>query len=346
MTSPPIVAVVGRPNVGKSTLANRIAGAKIFLTMAEPGVTRDRKYALVTRYEKPFTVVDTGGFPSTLRASGPKGIPDEEEALLKEVRRQAEEAIAEADLIILLTDGRAGLHPYDQELAIILRKSSRKVVLAVNKIDSLAHIAKASDFYKLGFEELYPISAEHGLGVPELIDAIIKNIPDSPMPVKEESIRMAVVGRPNVGKSCLVNRILGYERVILHETPGTTRDPVDTPFELEGRHYLLIDTAGIRRRTRITKELEEATVRRAMKSLDRCQVALIVLDATEAATDQDLRIAGQAVKKGKAPIIVVNKWDLVLGQGLSARDYVPLIKKKFAAFGGLPIITVSALTGL
>ena len=331
----PLVVIVGRPNVGKSTLANRIAGGRKFIARGETGVTRDRSYQLVTRYRKHFTVVDTGGF-----------IPDEHEALLAAVRAQAEVAINEADVIVLVTDGKAGLHPYDHELARLLRRIEKPVVLAVNKIDTPRDHPLAADFYRLGLAELFTTSAEHGLGVGDLMERLLAIIPEAPSVQPEESIRIALVGRPNVGKSCLINRILGYDRVIVNELPGTTRDPIDTWFKLAGQAFTLIDTAGVRRRPKIRLELEKETAGWALKSIRRCDLAFVVVDTIEPFTDQDLRLAGYALSQGKAVAMLINKWDLVDGVDVPPRQYLAQLQQKIRALARLPLLTVSALTGL
>ena len=330
----PVVAIVGRPNVGKSTLANRIARVRKFLVRGEVGVTRDRNYVLVTRYGKPFSLVDTGGI-----------VPGE--GLLAKVRHQAEFAISEADLVIFVVDGKEGLHPYDFEIASILRRSSKPVLLAVNKIDSPKDEPSVGEFFELGFKEVYGLSAEQRSGVGELIDKILELIPEESIVPGGEQIKVAVIGRPNVGKSSLINRILGYERIIVTESPGTTRDPVDTPFQYGGKSYLLVDTAGIRRRARVKAELERDTVRWSLSSIRRCYVALVILDATEGVTDQDLRLARFAIDEGRGTAIVVNKWDLArVKEDFPVREFLNYVERQFAPLGHPPVISVSALTGL
>lgn len=326
---------MGRPNVGKSTLANRLAGGRRFIARGEAGVTRDRNYRLVTRYGKPFTLIDTGGF-----------IPGDTELLLTAVRAQAEAAIDEADVVILVTDGKAGLHPYDHELALLLRRAEKPVLLVVNKIDAPKDQPLAADFYQLGLTELFASSAEHGLGVGDFVDRLLAIIPEAASEPLAESINIAVVGRPNVGKSCLINRILGYDRVIVSDLPGTTRDPIDTRFELNGQAFTLVDTAGVRRRPKIRLELEKEIAGRALKSIRRCDLAFVVVDTTEPFTDQDLRLVSYALGLGKAVAMLVNKWDLVDGLDVSPRQYLAQLQQKIRALARLPLLTVSALTGL
>jgi GTP-binding protein len=279
-----IVAIVGRPNVGKSTLFNRIIGKRVAIVEDFPGVTRDRNYADVTRFGKRFTLIDTGGFE-----------PVSNERLLSQMREQSQLAMEEADIIIFLMDGREGLNPADEEVAHMLRQVEKPVLFVVNKVDGPAQEAALGEFYALGVGELHSISAEHRLGTRDLVDDILALLPDQV--AEDEDVtetRMAIVGRPNVGKSSLVNRLLGYERVVANPTAGTTRDSVDTPFAFNQRRYVLIDTAGIRRKGRVSQKLEKYSVIQALKALDRAHVALVVIDAEEGITDQDLTIAGYA----------------------------------------------------
>ncbi len=330
-----IVAIVGRPNVGKSTLFNRILGRRQALVEDFPGVTRDRNYALVTRYERPFTLVDTGGFE-----------PASEDRLLTQMREQSQLAVEEADVIIFLLDGREGLTPADQEVADQLRQVEKPVLFAVNKVDGPTQEAGLADFYALGIEEMWPVSAEHGPGVADLIEQVLTHLPPAPSPRGEgEETRLAIIGRPNVGKSSLVNRLLGFERMVANPVAGTTRDSIDTPFAYNRRRYVLIDTAGIRRKGRVAMKLEKFSVIQALKTLDRADIALMVIDAREGITDQDLTIAGYAAERGRAVVLVVNKWDLVPKDHTTAGQYVDL-REAFKFLPDVPIHFVSALTGL
>ena len=264
----PVVAIIGRPNVGKSTLFNRISERKKAIVINLPGATRDRNYADADWMGREFTLIDTGGFE-----------PVSDEKILIQMREQTTLAIEEADIIVFLLDGKEGLNPADEEITRILRKSGKPVLYTLNKVDNPVKYTSSGDFYRLGVDQLYPISAEHGLGIDGLMDAVVEMLPPAePEEEEPERIRIAVIGRPNVGKSSLVNRILGYERVIVNPMPGTTRDPIDTPFEYEEKKYLLIDTAGIRRKSKISLSLEKFTIMEALKVLDRSEVALIMVD--------------------------------------------------------------------
>ncbi|HOD37079.1 MAG TPA: ribosome biogenesis GTPase Der [Syntrophales bacterium] len=335
MNIKPIIAIIGRPNVGKSTLFNRLSEGKKAITIDEPGATRDRNYTDSTWEGRSFTIIDTGGFE-----------PISTEKILVQMREQTMLAIEEADIILFLMDGRDGLTPSDEEIARLLRQVPKPVFYVVNKIDGPKHDALAYDFYRLGIEKLYPVSAEHGRGVDDLMMDVVDRIPAAKaVEADEERIRIAVVGRPNVGKSSLINKILGYERTIVNPLPGTTRDAIDTPFEYRDKKYLLIDTAGIRRKSRISMTLEKYTVVEALKTLSRCDIALILIDAEDGVTDQDARIAGLAYEKGVASILVVNKWDLIEKDNSTVGIHVKKIQDalKFLAFA--PIIFVSAETG-
>jgi GTP-binding protein len=330
-----IVAIVGRPNVGKSTLFNRIIGKRVAIVEDFPGVTRDRNYADVTRFGKRFTLIDTGGFE-----------PVSNERLLSQMREQSQLAMEEADIIIFLMDGREGLNPADEEVAHMLRQVEKPVLFVVNKVDGPAQEAALGEFYALGVGELHSISAEHRLGTRDLVDDILALLPDQV--AEDEDVtetRMAIVGRPNVGKSSLVNRLLGYERVVANPTAGTTRDSVDTPFAFNQRRYVLIDTAGIRRKGRVSQKLEKYSVIQALKALDRAHVALVVIDAEEGITDQDLTIAGYAHERGRAIVLIVNKWDLLKKNNATMGDYIKEVRGAFKFLPDSPIHFVSALTG-
>ncbi|HEX7504682.1 MAG TPA: ribosome biogenesis GTPase Der [Syntrophales bacterium] len=331
----PLIAIIGRPNVGKSTLFNRLSDRKKAIAIDQPGATRDRNYTEASWNGKAFTIVDTGGFE-----------PVSSERILIQMREQTTLAMEQADMIIFLMDGKEGLTPSDQEIAKLLRSYKQPVFYAVNKIDGPRHEQDALEFYRLGVEPLYTISSEHGRGIDDLLDAVTATIPEeATVDEEEQRIRIAVVGRPNVGKSSLVNKILGYERTIVNPTPGTTRDSIDTPFERGDRKYTLVDTAGIRRKSRISQNLEKYSVIEALRTLDRCDVALVLIDAEEGVTDQDARIAGLALEKGVAVILVLNKWDLVEKDNSSIGVYVNKLRDglKFLQFA--PIAFVSALSG-
>ncbi len=331
----PIIAIVGRPNVGKSTLFNRLVGFRKAIVESIPGVTRDLNYADVDRFERPLTFIDTGGFE-----------PAAEDKLLLQMAEQCRLAVEEADGIIFLLDGKEGLTPSDSEIARLLRERGKRVLYTVNKIDGPAHEERIYDFYGLGVETLYPISAQHNYGIEPLIEALIEILPQ-PAPEEElesAAVRIAMVGRPNVGKSSLINRLLGYERVIVHEEPGTTRDAIDTPFSIGEKSYVLVDTAGIRRKGRISLVLEKYSVVEAIKSIERSDVALLVLDAQEEASDQDARIGGLIHDKGKGGVIVVNKWDLAR-QEATTTTYTEGVREQLWFLDYAPLIFTSAVTG-
>ncbi len=330
-----IVAIVGRPNVGKSTLFNRILGQRKALVEDFPGVTRDRNYAEVTRFGPPFMLIDTGGFE-----------PASENSLLVQMREQSQLAIEEADIILFVMDGRDGLTPSDMEVATMLRKVKKPVLYVVNKIDGDRQEEAAVEFYSLGIEHLITVSAEHGRGIHELMDEVTALLPPAEKSdAQEGTTRLAVIGRPNVGKSSLVNRLLGFERVVANPQAGTTRDSVDTPFAYNQKRYLLIDTAGIRRKGKVSQKLEKFSVIQALKSMERAHIALIVIDADEGITEQDLTIAGYAVEKGRAVILVVNKWDQVVKDNSTMGEYVKRLRESFKFIPYAPIVFVSALTG-
>ena len=332
----PVIAIIGRPNVGKSTLFNRLAGRGKAIVIDEPGATRDRNYADCAWNDRPFTLIDTGGFE-----------PAAEVEILVQMREQTKLAIEEADIILFMMDGRDGLTPADQEIARMLRMEKKAVFYAVNKVDGPRHEALVAEFYRLGIDKLYPLSAQHGPGLDDLMNDVALCLPEAETPKdgEGERIRIAVIGRPNVGKSSLVNRILGYERTIANPVPGTTRDAIDTPVTRNGKHYLLIDTAGIRRKSRISLTLEKYSIVQAIKAIDRADIALILLDAKEGISEQDVKIAGLALENGTACILVVNKWDLVEKNNSTIGTYVENIRynSKFLEFA--PIIFVSALSG-
>jgi GTP-binding protein len=329
----PVIAIVGRPNVGKSTLFNRLVGQRRSLVRDVPGVTRDRLYGTTTFERWQATVIDTGGFE-----------PDPSSDLVAGVRQQVLTAIEEADLIVFVVDARAGVTALDQEIAGVLRRSNRPVLLAANKVDATAQEAALAECYRLGFTPVLPISAEHGRGVAELLEAARAAVPAAVVDTPREGTRVAIIGRPNVGKSSLVNAVLGHARVLVHADPGTTRDTVDTPVTFRDRPYVLIDTAGIRRKGRVSEALEKLSVVMALKSLERSDVAVLVLDATEGVTAQDAHIAGYANEAGRAMVVAVNKWDLVPPNFLQKSDVVGQIYERLPFLEYAPICFISAAT--
>ena len=331
----PIVAIVGRPNVGKSTLFNRLVGRRKAIVDDMPGVTRDRNYETVTRFDVPFILIDTGGFE-----------PESSDRLLQQMREQSRLAMEEADVILFLMDGRAGLNPADVEVVEMLRRVDKPVFFVVNKVDGETLEVAASEFYSLGVDNLLTISAEHNRGVRDLMDEVVAALPQrTTNPEERNATKIAVVGRPNVGKSSLVNRLLGYERVVANPTPGTTRDSVDTWFTCNKKRYLLIDTAGIRRKGKTTQKIEKYSVVDSLRSIERADVVLIVLNAEEGVTEQDERIAGYAFEAGKACIFVVNKWDAIEKDNSSVGRFVDKIRTEFKYLAFVPIVFVSAKTG-
>ena len=329
----PLVAIIGRPNVGKSTLFNKILGTKTAIVDDVPGVTRDRNYAEATYRGRRFRLVDTGGLDPS--ASG---------GMLALIRRQAEIAIAEADILIFLLDGRSGLTPSDHEVMRLLRGVTKPVFVAVNKIDTPKAEPLIADFYRLGKDEVYPVSAEHGIGVAELLDAIYPLLPATEE--AEERVhppRIAVVGRPNVGKSTLVNALLGEERIVVSETPGTTRDAIDSVVTYDGKRYLFTDTAGIRRRGRIDRGIEGYSVMRSLRAIGRSDLAILVLDGVEGVTEQDTKIAGAILKQGRACLLLVNKWDLRRGDAEARNDYELELRRRLPFLTWAPVLYGSAL---
>ena len=330
-----VIAIVGRPNVGKSTLFNRIARGKKAIVWNEPGVTRDRNYADVEWDESTFTLIDTGGFE-----------PVSKDRIFIQMREQCELAIEEANAILFVMDGKEGLIPSDKEIADILRRQKKPVFYIVNKIDGSKDEEKVFEFYGLGVEPIHSISAEHRYGVDGLMDEVIKVLPGSTEEKWDrDAAKVAVVGRPNVGKSSLINRLLGYKRVIVDEAPGTTRDAIDTLFERDGKRYVLIDTAGIRRKSRISLRLEKYSIVEALRTIDRSDVALLLLDSREGVTDQDARIGGFIHEKGKGCILVVNKWDLVEKDSQTMGQYEREVREDLKYLTYAPILFISALTG-
>jgi len=331
----PVVAIVGRPNVGKSTLFNRIVGSRVAIVEDEPGVTRDRLYQDAEWAGRRFTLVDTGGLDFQENGEISRG-----------VRRQIELAIQEANVILFVVDARAGLNPDDEDAAVIIRRSEKPAVLVANKVEKYNSQTQLYEFYRLGLGEPVPVSAAEGLNTGDLLDRLVELLP----PEEEDgypadTVRIAVIGRPNVGKSSLVNAILGEERVIVSKISGTTRDAIDTPFERDGRLYVIIDTAGMRRKSKIGGPTEKYSAIRALRAVDRSDVVLIVLDAVAGVTDQDKRIAGYAHEAGKALVIVVNKWDLISKDDRTMNRFTEKIREELNFIKYAPVIFVSALTG-
>ena len=330
-----VVAIVGRPNVGKSALFNRIVGARIAIVEGEPGVTRDRIYAQSEWDGRTFTLIDTGGID--LGAEG---------GFFALARRQAEIAVEEADVVLLVVDVRAGLVPADLEVAEALRRSNKPVLVVANKADDGNLALAASEFFALGLGEPIPVSAEHGRGIADLLDRLVVHLPS--VAAEEDAgddIRIAVIGRPNVGKSLLVNRLVGEERSIVTDVPGTTRDAIDTRIERDGVRFTFIDTAGIRRKNRIQHAVERYSVVRTLRAIDRSDVCLMLLDATELVTEQDKRIAGYAHEAGKAMVLVVNKWDLIEKDATTINRYEETIREQLGFLLYAPILFISAKTG-
>lgn len=332
----PIVAVVGRPNVGKSTLFNKLAGERISIVQDTPGVTRDRIYADVDWLNYRFTLIDTGGME-----------PGTEDVILKQIIVQAEIAIETADVIIFVTDVKQGVTEDDLQVAHMLRKSKKPVVLAVNKVDNMRkENLDVYEFYSLGMGEPIPISAGQMLGLGDLLEVVTGYFPEGSDNIEEEDvIKVAIIGKPNVGKSSLVNNILGEDRLIVSNIPGTTRDAIDSPIEINGQKFVFIDTAGMRRKSKIKEEIERFSIIRAVSAVERCDVAILVIDANEGITDQDTKIAGIAHERGKAAIIAVNKWDSVEKDDKTMNKFLKDIANELAYMPYAPRVFISAKTG-
>jgi GTP-binding protein len=331
----PVVCIVGRPNVGKSTLFNRITGRRIAITEDNPGVTRDRIYSEAEWLNKYFTLIDTGGLE-----------PESEEIIPLNIKRQAEMAIDTADVILFVVDGLAGVTSTDKEIATMLRKSGKEVLLVCNKIDTHKTPDEVFEFYELGIGTPIEISAEQGLGIGDLLDEVIKHFPEhKDTEYDEDVIKIAVIGKPNVGKSSLINSILGEERVIVTNIPGTTRDAIDTYFNYEDNKYVFIDTAGLRRKRSIYENVERYSVVRTLAAVDRSDLCILVVDGTEGVTEQDTKIAGYAHEKGKGIIIAVNKWDIVEKETNTHLKFEKDIKHKLGFITYAPVVFISAKTG-
>ncbi len=332
-----MVAIVGRPNVGKSTLFNALAGERISIVEETPGVTRDRIYANVSWLDRDFTLIDTGGIE-----------PESKDILLSQMREQAQVAIDTADVILFMTDAKEGLTDDDEKVADLLRRSKKPVILVVNKVDHFSdYMPEVYEFYNLGMGDPVPISAASRLGIGDMLDRVIAYFPEKTGEEEEDTRpKVAIVGKPNVGKSSIINKLLGQQRLIVSEIPGTTRDAVDTDVVYEGQEYVFIDTAGLRRKSRIKEELERYSIIRAVSAIERADVAVLVIDATEGATEQDAKIAGIAHDRGKGLIILVNKWDAVEDKtDSSTREYEQQIRQVLSFVPYAEILFVSALTG-
>ena len=328
------LAIVGRPNVGKSTFFNRLLEQRKAIVDDISGVTRDRQYGIAEWNGKSFNVIDTGGF-----------VPQSEDIFEREIRKQVVIALEEADAIVFMVDAATGITDLDESMAGMLRKIKKPILLTVNKVDNHARLLEANEFYSLGYDMIYPLSSISGAGTGELLDAVVDLIPETSEAtdaVTEGLPRFAIIGQPNVGKSSLLNALTGQERTIVSDIAGTTRDTIHTHYNLFNKNFVLIDTAGIRRKTKVHEDLEFYSVIRAIKAVDEADVCLLVLDAEKGLTAQDLAIFALAVKKGKGVVVLVNKWDLVEKETNTARDFELELKKRFAPFSDLPIIFISA----
>ncbi len=325
------VAIVGRPNVGKSSIFNRLSGNKLAITDDASGITRDRLYTKCEWLDQEFSIIDTGG------------IELNNSPFMVEIKAQAELAIDEADLIVLVTDGRVGITNGDKDVIKILHRAKKPIIVAANKIDDIKFMDNIYEFYNLGVDEVFAVSALHGIGFGDMLDRIVSLLPEKKIKRYDNTIQFSIIGQPNVGKSSLVNAILGTERVIVSDVAGTTRDAIDSEFSRDGQNYVVIDTAGIRKQGKIYENAEKYSVLRAEKAIERSQIVLIVLDGTKPVEEQDKRIAGYASEYNKAAIIVVNKWDIVDKDDKSMKEYTERIRKNFLFLSYAPIVFVSAL---
>ena len=333
--SKPTVAIIGRPNVGKSTFFNYIVGSRISIVEDTPGVTRDRIYAETNWRGRTFTVVDTAGIE-----------PKSEDIIISQMREQAQIAIEIADVIVFLTDIKQGVTATDEEIAVMLRKSKKPVILVCNKADNMSRDKNdIYEFYNLGMGDVYPVSAANALGIGDVLDAIYEKLPEKSNDEDDERIKVAVIGKPNVGKSSLINKILGENRTIVSSIAGTTRDAIDTEYENNHGKYVLIDTAGIRRKSKVTESIEKFSIMRTLLAIERADVCLMMIDATEGVTDQDAKIAGEAHEAGKGIIIVVNKWDEYEKETGTLEKYKKDIYARLSYLSYAPIIFISAKTG-
>ena len=329
----PVVAIVGRPNVGKSTLFNRIVGERKSITDDAPGITRDRIYAEGSWLNKKFTVIDTGG------------IEINDAPFLTEIKAQAEIAITEADVIIFAVDGKSGLLPSDKDVMNILYQSNKPVIVAVNKVDTQKYRDSIYDFYELGATKVMNISSIHGIGIGDLLDEVVSHFPEKEsIDYSEDTVKISVIGRPNVGKSSLTNTLLGYERVIVSDIEGTTTDSIDTPFTIDGEKYVVIDTAGMKKRGKIYENIDKYANLRAMQAIDRSDICLMILDATTGIVATDKNIAGYAIENKKALIIVVNKWDAIEKTDKTMHEWEEMIRNEFRFLSYIPIVFLSAKT--
>ncbi|MBC1901099.1 ribosome biogenesis GTPase Der [Listeria seeligeri] len=329
----PVVAIVGRPNVGKSTIFNRIVGERVSIVEDVPGVTRDRIYNSAEWLGKDFNIIDTGGIDLS------------DEPFLEQIRAQAEIAIDEADVIIFITNGREGVTDADEQVAKILYRSNKPIVLAINKVDNPEMRDQIYDFYSLGFGEPYPISGSHGLGLGDMLDAVRAHFPkEEEEEYPDDTVKFSLIGRPNVGKSSILNALLGEDRVIVSDIAGTTRDAIDTTYTFDGQDYVMIDTAGMRKRGKVYESTEKYSVLRAMRAIERSDVVLVVINAEEGIREQDKRIAGYAHDAGRAMIIVVNKWDAINKDEKTINVWTEDIREQFQFLSYAPIMFVSAKT--
>lgn len=326
------VAIVGRPNVGKSTFFNRLLEQRKAIVDDVSGVTRDRQYGVAEWTGRSFNVIDTGGF-----------VAKSEDVFEKEIRKQVLIALDETDVIVFMVDVATGITDLDEAMTDILRKTSKPVFLVVNKVDNHDRLLEASEFYSLGFEHIYFLSSISGTGVGEVLDDIVKLIKDDEATAENDQLpKFSIIGQPNVGKSSLLNALIGQERTIVSDIAGTTRDTIHTHYKLYNKEFILIDTAGIRRKAKVNEDLEFYSVIRAVKAMDEADVCMLVLDAKQGVTAQDLNIFSMAVKKGKGVVVLVNKWDLMEKETNTARDYEAALKKRFAPFNDIPVLFISA----
>ncbi len=331
----PIVAIVGRPNVGKSTLFNRLAGGRIAIVDDQPGVTRDRLYFDTEWQNTVMTIVDTGGID----------LVEEEGTILGQVRLQAAIAMEEADAIVFVVDGQVGMTAEDEALAVLLRRTKKPVIVCVNKTDNFVNNFNAVEFYSLGFGEPIPVSSLHGMNTGDLLDAVVKELPDTEDEAREpDVIRIAVIGRPNVGKSSLVNAIIGQNRSIVSDVAGTTRDAIDSPFKANGQNYVIVDTAGMRKRKNVEEGPERYSVIRALRAVDRSDVVLMVIDGSTGLAEQDKKIAGYADEAGRGLILVINKWDLIEKDQNTMHRMEKQLRQELGFLAYAPILFISALT--
>ena len=334
MAQTPVVALVGRPNVGKSTLFNRLVGERMAIVEDVPGTTRDRLYGETEWAGVPFIVVDTGGLAD-----------DPRDQMVSAIRAQAELAMREADVIVLLVDAVAGLTGADEDVAEQLRVTKKPVVLAVNKADNPERRLNAVEFYSLGLGEPMPISAIHGMGTGDLLDRVVEMLPVTPEAEEDTSIKIAIVGRPNVGKSSLLNRLIGQERSIVSDIPGTTRDAIDTRIRFQEEDITLIDTAGIRRRGKVEPGIEKYSVLRSMRAIERADVSLLLLDAVDGITAQDSHVAGYIIQEGKSVVVIVNKWDLIEKDSNTLHEYAKQVRQELNFLDYVPVLFISARSG-